>query len=70
MIVDGRVLMRDKVLVGIDESAIRSEARQIIDRLWSGLDARLARFDELSPMLRKLEAAVGAMPLRFVRCCG
>lgn len=70
VVVDGRVLLRGKVVTCVDEVALRAEARQIIDRLWAGLPARLARFDELAPMLGRLERAVGAVPLAFVRCCG
>jgi 5-methylthioadenosine/S-adenosylhomocysteine deaminase len=70
VVVDGRVLLRGKVVTSVDERELRAEARQIIDRLWSGLPDRLARFEELAPMLHRLEAAVGAMPLAFARCCG
>lgn len=70
VVVAGEVLLRNKVITSVDERALRAEARQIIDRLWAGLPERLARFDELAPMLRKLEAAVGAVPLKFALCCG
>jgi 5-methylthioadenosine/S-adenosylhomocysteine deaminase len=70
VLVAGEVLLRNKTVTSVDEVALRAEARQIIDRLWSGLPARLARFEELSPMLHRLETAVGAMPLKFARCCG
>lgn len=57
--VEGEVLLADRRVTTVDEGAIRAEAREIADRVWSTLDDRLARFEEVRPMLEQIEAAVG-----------
>jgi cytosine/adenosine deaminase-related metal-dependent hydrolase len=70
VVVGGKIVVRHGRMVSIDEDALWAEAREVIDRLWAGLPQRLRRFEELRPMLEELEAAVGAVPLAFARCCG
>jgi 5-methylthioadenosine/S-adenosylhomocysteine deaminase len=70
VLVDGEIVLRDRVMVGVDEAALRAEAREIVTRLWAGMPERLARFAELKPMLDELEQAVGGAALgveRYVR---
>lgn len=65
--VAGRLVVDHGTVVGIDEAAIRAEAREIRDRLWAGLPDRLRRFEEALPGLVELEQAVDAMRLDFDR---
>ena len=57
--VDGAPVMVDRAITTIDESAILAEAREIAERVWTTLPARLAKFEELRPMLEQIEAASG-----------
>jgi 5-methylthioadenosine/S-adenosylhomocysteine deaminase len=57
--VDGRPLLLDRRITTIDEAAIRAEGREIAARIWSTLPERLARFEEVRPVLEQIEAAVG-----------
>ncbi len=57
--VDGQTLLRERRITTVDEDAIRAEAREIAQRIWSTLDDRLARFEEVRPVLEQVEAAVG-----------
>ncbi|MFS3127931.1 amidohydrolase family protein [Nocardioides sp. Bht2] len=57
--VDGKALLRDRKATTVDESAIRAEAAEIAERIWTTLPARLAKFEEVRPILEQVEAAVG-----------
>lgn len=57
--VDGEVVLRDRQVTTVDEAAIRAEAREIAARVWTTLPERLARFEEVRPILEQVEAAVG-----------
>lgn len=57
--VEGQALLSERRILTVDEDAIRAEAREIATRVWSTLDDRLARFEEVRPLLEQVEAAVG-----------
>jgi 5-methylthioadenosine/S-adenosylhomocysteine deaminase len=57
--VAGEPVLVDRGFPGIDEAAIRAEAREIATRIWTTLPDRLARFEEVRPVLEQVEAAVG-----------
>lgn len=57
--VDGEAVMVDRAITTIDERAILAEAREIAQRVWTTLPDRLARFEQLRPMLESIEAASG-----------
>ena len=57
--VEGRALLLDGRVTPVDEAAIRAEAREIVARIWTTLPDRLARFEEVRPLLERIEAAVG-----------
>ncbi|WP_283138313.1 amidohydrolase family protein [Rhizohabitans arisaemae] len=65
--VDGLPVLLDRRVTTVDEAAIRAEARELTTRIWSSLPDRLARFEELRPMLERIEAAAG---LRSDPSCG
>ncbi|WP_116997370.1 amidohydrolase family protein [Desertimonas flava] len=65
--VDGRRLVAGRQLVGVDEAAIRDEAREVRERLWAGLPERLQRFEERRPFLESLEASLAGIELDFAR---
>ena len=69
VIVDGDVVVRDRVLMTIDLSALQNEAAEVVERIWTTLPARLERFKEVAPMLRHLEKAVAELPIGFRRSC-
>ncbi len=70
VLVDGNVVVREGRVVTVDTDALHQEAQELVSRIWSDLPKRLARFEEVRPMLERLERAVGALPLRFARTCG
>lgn len=70
VLVDGEVVVRDGQLVRVDGVAVRGEAQVLVDRIWATLPDRATRFEELRPMLERLEKEVRAYPLGFDRFCG
>lgn len=69
VVVDGDVVVRDGEVLTIDVKAVQEAAREVVERIWATLPARLARFDEVAPTLARLERAVGAHALDFRRSC-
>ena len=69
MVVDGDVVVRDGTVQTIDVEAVRSAATEIVKRIWSTLPARLERFGDVAPLLRRLERAASELPLDFRRSC-
>lgn len=70
VLVDGEVVVRDGRVVSVDEAAVRAEAQTLADRIWATLPDRAARFEELRPMLERLEREVRSYPVGFSRFCG
>ena len=67
VIVDGDVVVRDGTVQTIDVPLVQAAAAEIVERIWSTLPTRLARFEEAAPMLQRLEQAVSSLPLGFRR---
>lgn len=60
--------MRDGVLQ-IHAPAVQEAAIEVVGRIWATLPSRLERFEEVAPILRRLEKAVAQLPLGFRRSC-
>ena len=69
VVVDGDVVVRDGAVQTFDVEAVQAAAAEIVERIWSTLPARLERFDEVAPLLRRLERAVSELPIDFRRSC-
>jgi len=69
VLVEGRVVVQDGRIITVDTQALHQEAQEVVDRICSTLPERLRRFEELRPMLDRLEASVGQLPLEFTRTC-
>jgi guanine deaminase len=69
VLVDGRVVVENGRVVTVDTDALHAEAQEIVNRICATLPDRLRRFEELRPMLDRLEATVGHLPLEFSRTC-
>jgi cytosine/adenosine deaminase-related metal-dependent hydrolase len=65
--IEGRCVVKDRGVVGLDEAAIRGQAMEIRERLWAGLPQRLAVFEERLPFLQELERALDGIELDFAR---
>ncbi len=69
VMVAGEMVMIDGTLTRIDEAAIHAEAQEIVLRLYDGLPERMAKFEDLRPLMQKLERAVNGTALHFNRYC-
>ena len=69
VVVNGDVVVRDGAVLTIDVAAVQTAAAEIVERIWSTLPARLERFSQVAPLLRRLERAVSELPLDFRRSC-
>lgn len=69
VMIAGEIVFADGRIVTIDERAIHAEAQEIVSRLYSGLPARMRRFEEVRPLFRELERRVHHAELHFARFC-
>jgi 5-methylthioadenosine/S-adenosylhomocysteine deaminase len=67
VVIEGEIVMSNGRITSVDAPAILSEAQALIDRIWSTLPARAARFAELAPTLERLESEVRTLALGFSR---
>ena len=69
VVIDGNIVVRDGEVQTVDVVEVQEAAAEVVARIWATLPARLDRFDELSPMLGRLEKAVSEYSLDFRRTC-
>jgi 5-methylthioadenosine/S-adenosylhomocysteine deaminase len=69
VIIGGDVVLENGRFTAIDEAEIHREAQDIVSRLYAGLPDRMARFEAVRPLFRKLEQQVYRTPLSFTRYC-
>ena len=69
VVVDGDVVVRDGTVQTIDVEAVQAAATEVAERIWSTLPARLERFGDVAPLLRRLERAVSKLRIDFRRSC-
>lgn len=67
VIVHGRPVLERGRVVGLDETALWTEAQQVVDRLFASLPERLHRLALVQPTLERLEQAVRELPLPIER---
>jgi cytosine/adenosine deaminase-related metal-dependent hydrolase len=65
--VQGRLVLDQGRVVGVDEDAIWSAAQKIVDRLYGAIDRRLKTFEAAAPAMTALERAVAALALPIER---
>ncbi len=69
VVVAGRLVVENGRLTTVDEAALHEEAQEIISRIYEGLPDRMRKFENLRPMMEKLERSVNATALHFSRYC-
>jgi 5-methylthioadenosine/S-adenosylhomocysteine deaminase len=69
VIIGGEVVLENGRFTSIDEAEIHRDAQEIVDRLYSGLPERMARFEAVRPLFRELERKVYETKLPFNRYC-
>lgn len=67
--VAGRKVLDERRITLVDEAAIHEEAQEIVQRLYADLPERMRRFEEVRPLMQKLERTVNAAALNFTRYC-
>ena len=67
VIIDGEVVMTGRRVATVDAVALHEGAQHLVERVWSTLPARAARFAEVAPTLERLEQKVHALPIGFTR---